>query len=959
MQSRVSFFAFAALVIMASAAAAQEPAASLRGRVTDATGQGISAVTITARSPVLIRPLTTTTAATGEYFLASLPAGPYVIAFSRSELVPVKRTIRLSAAESAIAHVVLRPANGFDGAVTVLHERLVFPPSRALSLDTYANLQQLPVTGTLRSVFGLTTDSTGVGPSEGLFLFDGLPLRHGWQVESFAFGGPGPDAIREMTIAPAPLPADYGRTGTIALLTSPGGSRLAASVRTDLGSSGIGADLLRQSRLVNGPAGTLEYTFGGPVVRSSTWFFGAGRHVKESVGDDTAFGDLPFETETRERFGLGRLTHALSTDHRIEAQWVGARQRLANATPLGAFRVADTRALEMRALSDRALSAAYVGLVGRSLQLTARYTREDGASDVLAQAASAESLVDRTRLIDQQTGVTAWASGGCVSCDPRRVTHHTMRATAATLLPGKLKAHHVTVGVHVTRDTLEPTSRPPGGSFDLHATRFDSSSDGLFPIFEAGGSSWIAWSPNVDNRLRLRSDAFFMSDRWRAADFITIDLGLRFDRHRGTAAVNGQPVLAERGFSPRVAATWRPSARWPWTIDLAHGRYASSVLDRGLDASLAARPAERVFVYDGPAVNTNGPVISAPAAIGQVFDWFFTSGGAARPAAFAAAPGASTTAFGTVDPPRLDEWSAGASRVIGEDGYVRGDLTWRTYGRFSARRVVAGDPPAFDEFGLPVDAGHLVIDDRLERRYVGLSLTADYRFGHWADVGARYTISSLRGNAGESTFAGDVSSSTGLAYSEFAMPGWHLPVGALADDARHRSRVWLLSELFANEVRGTLMLSVLINTESGRPYGASGLINVASFMPNPGYQQVPIAARYYFTARDALRTEGLMRADIGLSYRRRLPGTVHGELFARFDVLNLTGRARVLHPERLTLVRTAFTEPSLSPFNPFTQTPVEGVHWTFDDSNVRQSTARESLAATMGRAFRIAFGIRF
>jgi hypothetical protein len=249
----------------------------------------------------------------------------------------------------------------------------------------------------------------------------------------------------------------------------------------------------------------------------------------------------------------------------------------------------------------------------------------------------------------------------------------------------------------------------------------------------------------------------------------------------------------------------------------------------------------------------------------------------------------------------------------------------------------------------------LVVDDRLERRYVGITLTGDYRFGHWADVGARYTLSSFRGNFDG---GGDLSADV-LAYPEFTMPDWHLPPGALPDDARHRTRVWLHSELIANEAQGTLMLSFLFRTESGRPYGASGLVGVAPYVASAPVQQSPIAARYYFTARDELRTPMVLRADVGLSYRRRAPGSVHGELFAQVDLLNVLGTVKILDPDHLTVIRTGFTDPSLQPFNPFTETPVEGVHWTFDDDNARRSTARESLATTIGRAVRVAFGLRF
>ena len=79
----------------------------------------------------------------------------------------------------------------------------------------------------------------------------------------------------------------------------------------------------------------------------------------------------------------------------------------------------------------------------------------------------------------------------------------------------------------------------------------------------------------------------------------------------------------------------------------------------------------------------------------------------------------------------------------------------------------------------------------------------------------------------------------------------------------------------------------------------------------------------------------------------------------KFAVLNLMGQRRIRHPEQLAVVRTAFTDASLQPFDPFRDTPVRDVHWTFDDANVRRGTASESLATTMGRAVSVSLGLRF
>ncbi len=71
-----------------------------------------------------------------------------------------------------------------------------------------------------------------------------------------------------------------------------------------------------------------------------------------------------------------------------------------------------------------------------------------------------------------------------------------------------------------------------------------------------------------------------------------------------------------------------------------------------------------------------------------------------------------------------------------------------------------------------------------------------------------------------------------------------------------------------------LTLSVLADLASGLPYGASGsfsasaVVNAAPYVTNPGYITPQGGANeiYYYTARDAFRTDWSRRADFAASY---------------------------------------------------------------------------------------------
>ncbi len=56
-------------------------------------------------------------------------------------------------------------------------------------------------------------------------------------------------------------------------------------------------------------------------------------------------------------------------------------------------------------------------------------------------------------------------------------------------------------------------------------------------------------------------------------------------------------------------------------------------------------------------------------------------------------------------------------------------------------------------------------------------------------------------------------------------------------------------------------------------------------------------------------------------------------------------------------VRTNVSHPAVyAPFNPFTQTPVQGVHWNYGPNF---GNALNRFAYTTPRMFRINFGVRF
>jgi hypothetical protein len=96
-----------------------------------------------------------------------------------------------------------------------------------------------------------------------------------------------------------------------------------------------------------------------------------------------------------------------------------------------------------------------------------------------------------------------------------------------------------------------------------------------------------------------------------------------------------------------------------------------------------------------------------------------------------------------------------------------------------------------------------------------------------------------------------------------------------------------------------------------------------------------------------------------VTYRRPLRFALRAELVVEMHVLNLFNAVGVRFPETHAITRTAFTDPALQPFDPQSETPVQGVHWILDETNVRATTADSATGRTMGRAFRLSLGVRY
>jgi len=329
-----------------------------------------------------------------------------------------------------------------------------------------------------------------------------------------------------------------------------------------------------------------------------------------------------------------------------------------------------------------------------------------------------------------------------------------------------------------------------------------------------------------------------------------------------------------------------------------------------------------------------------------------TANGNLRPNGSRDVPGYAAYFDGSLSTPYVRETTLGYRQSFGSgnEAYARIDVISRDWRDFYAANVSTATRHITTPLGIAVDPAAIRNSNGIERTYRAVQVQAQ-----WAprlfSTGLFYTWSKLRGNdEGESANGPAANLDPALYYAEFFNYQRENPVGYLQGDQRHRARAWVDVPL------GNFNVSLLETYDSGLAYSITAPINVSSYAgapANPGYATIP-NGRYFLTDRGALRTDDITATNLAFRYRQRV---LTGEVFLQADLLNVFNEDGIADPQRLgSGVSTAANATGLQTFNPFTTTPVEGVHYRLA-SNFRQPL--NNLAYQTPRTYRFSLGVRF
>jgi hypothetical protein len=859
--------------------------------LTSSDGLALPGVTVTVTSAQLQGTRAAVASENGDYLIALLPPGTYTLTFEREGFERMQRTLDVAGTQNVSLDMTLSPA-GVSVAVQVVGNAQPFVETAQVAVNFEQGLMAtLPSNRTIDAALLMSPALHATGPRgaytmNGSQSYENLYTLNGAVINENLRGAPMTpyieDALQEVTVASSGISAEYGRfSGGVAnAITKSGGNVFSGSFRTSFANDSWrsytpfeSGQLRRNSTLklkLNKTVPTYEATLGGPMVRERLWFFTALRNQKQEATRTTVATNIPYIRANEETRYEGKLTYTARPGHSVQGSYLGLNQVLRNNT---GFNVMDLKSLTNQGQPQNLYSVQYTGVVRPNFFLEAQYSaRHLTFTDV---GATTRDQINGTVILDISKGYRFWSptfcSGSTCDGDEERNNSNFVLKGSSFLSTESNGSHHFVFGYDYYNDNILANTHPNGSDFRVRASNSIVVGDVVYPQFIPGTSatsSAIDYNPidQLSEGSNLRTHSLFVNDTWRMSNHLTFGLGVRLDKNQGTDG-GGANVGDKLSFSPRLSAIWDPRADGTWAVSGSFARYVMALTSNLAGATTAAGNAATFrWFYQGPPINADatGPLVPTDVALSRLFDWFNANGGKARPYAMAVVPGINMKLLAPLNSPYSNEFAGGVSRTLGTRGSVRIDGVFRDYRDLYSLRTDLSTGPVGDQYGNKYDLSVIENTDDVRRRYVALLTQGSYTPSARIALGGNYTLSRAYGNVEAETLGGPSGASIN-SYPEYRRAEWNYPEGDLSIDQRHRARGWVTYAVPVAPAAGDITLGIVQQAASGVPYGALGFLNPRAYVANPGYLTPPAAIEYYFTDRDAYRTETTYRTDVSVN----------------------------------------------------------------------------------------------
>jgi len=988
------------LVFLCALSAFGQTTASLTGNVTT-DGKALPGATVTISAQTLQGTRTTVSGDNGGYQFSGLPPGDYTVTFELSGMATVTKHAQLRLSQTARADADLKVAAVSESMTVTASVPSVLETPQVSSTFTSKQIESLPVPRTPRSAALLSPGVNGNTLSANQFSISGSPgydnlvMVNGVvvtenvrsQVQNLFVE----DAVQETTILTGAISAEYGRFtgGVVNSITKSGGNDFTGSLRDTISNNAWTSltPFPGQTHLPDHIDNVYEETLGGYILKDRLWFFGAGRQattntpsssvgVTSTTNPNRNLSPFNFNDTSDQKRLEAKLTGMITSKQTLVGSYLRIRETETNNFFPPIY---DTASLVTRELPNSLYSAHYSNVLTSNLLLEGQYSRRTFA--FINSGSLYTDLAQGTLLLDRSNGNTRFNSPTfCGVCAPETRDNGEYLVKGSYYLNTKtLGNHNFIAGFDNFKEKRFAENHQSGSDYRIFASSaWFNPSGTIYPNFDPA-STFIRWTPIFVNGANdnIRTQSAFVNDKWDFNSHWSFNVGLRYDKNDAVDA-NGTVASKDSGYSPRLTAIFDVKGDGRHRLTASYNKYSSRIVE-GIATSnqTAGSPGAIDYAYNGPIINpsSNPFQTTMPNAILAVFNWLNSQCDASGkcgvnntslllPGGARSVPGYAAVFPNRLTSPNVDEVTLGYGAQIGSSGFAKVDLISRHWHDFYASDVTTTTPKATTPLNIPVDLTVVENSNDIKRSYNALQFQGQWHPRGNFNAGVNYTYSKLRGNdEGETGGSGPVTNlPLGIYYPEFLNYSQRLPVGYLSADQRHTLRAWAGYDLHFGRF-GTLNTSVLESYDSGRPYAAALTIRTFGYSGvynGAGYSSAtPVStATYYLNGqRDGFRFDDATHTDLALNYM--LPIS-RAQLFVEARMTNLfnehapSGSPTGGGVSTSTLARG--NSAAYTVFNPFTQTPVEGVNYALA-SNFGQATSFTGYQAARNYYFSI--GARF
>jgi hypothetical protein len=919
-----------------------------------------------------------------------LPAGVYKVTYELDGFATSVTEVKVSAAQTGIANIQMQLSEINEEISVLALSEPISETGTSSTTFTSNDVEGLAIERTILETVNLAPGVHDTGPSaapsingamsfENLFMINGVPTMDNMR------GSPLPlfieDAVQETTVTTSAVSAEYGRFtgGVVNVLTKSGGNQFSGSLRINYSNNDWESKTPLSNDRIDDLSHEEEATLGGYFWKDHLWFFGAARRKEESTTDQLNTTLITYEKSDNEDRTEGKLTVSFTPSHSLIGSSIEIERERGNANFI---REMDLRSLTQRSDPQELKSGNYTGILSANFFVEAQYSERDysigvGAGGPSPKGPGIEELIPGTMIRDRPTARRFWSPTFCADCETEIRNAENQLAKGSHFLTTKSGGtHDLIFGYDSFDDIRFAINHQTGSDFQVWGKGVVvTDSNDIFPVWSSP-DTWLVWFPptglDFARPTSFKTNSFYANDSWQLNDNWSFNLGVRFDANDGIDS-SGNKTADDSKISPRLGLSYDVKGDGDLVINASYGSYVAAIDNSHGDAvSTGGALAEFAFGYDGPPVNvdcqTDGSNCTpTDQALRTLFEWYFASGGtndflngdltSLPNVLFGCIPGATEVLppGSSLKSPGADEFTLGITKRLGSNGLLRADLVFREWEDFYASLVDLNITGTVQTDAGLHDVSHIGnFDSGLSRDYIGLNVQGRYRLTDRLTLAGNYTLSELNGNFdGETRTAGSISGFL-QTYSEYKELRWYAPSGNLLADQRHKVRAWGVYDLVDSE-RTSLSLSLMQNFFSSQPLDTAGAVDSRPYVTNPGYAKPPLAVAYHYVPRGSVRGDDIWRTDVAANYG--FIWSVVGrqvEVFLQPEVINLFNNSAVIDPDVTVLDATVSS--AFETFNPFAETPVQGVHWDFGPDFGK---ARDEEGFQDPRTYRFSVGFRF